>query len=173
MGRADRSRSPAQPPLTPARATGDAVPDAVPDADVERRLVWHDATTELTAPPPAKNRRVEQDRSALVVNLLANADEDPKPPEDSLVMKIWAEAQEQRARGVVPDLPDHGTWRGSWSMPARIDVERSNTCGRPRDCATSVSTLLLPTGTFELDFEAMAATARKEITWRKMLLGDQ
>ncbi len=175
MYRADRSRSPVQRSLTPARVTGDAVPDAVPDADVERRLVWHDATTELTAPPPATRRRVEQDRSALVVNMLANANEDPKPPEDSLVMKIWAEAQEQRARGVLvaPDLPDHGTWRGSWSLPARIDVERSDTCGRPRDCATSVSTLLLPTGTVELDFEAMAATARKEITWRKMVLGDQ
>ncbi len=33
--------------------------------------------------------------------------------------------------------------------------------------------MLLPMGTFELDFEAMAATARKEISWRKMLLGDQ
>ena len=33
--------------------------------------------------------------------------------------------------------------------------------------------MLLPTGTVELDFEAMAATARKEIALRKMVLGDQ
>ncbi len=106
---------------------GDELPTALLQGEFAPPLTT--ATDVPEAAPPAfavsepKRPRLNSAPSALVADLLRRAaPADVQPSEETLVAKIWAEAQEARARGVPADLPDHGTWSGSWSLPARIDV---------------------------------------------------
>ena len=89
------------------------------------------------------------------------------PLGNGMLCDMWAQAQEQRARGHGGDLPDHGTWKGDWTLPSRIDLSRWQLQQDLRKAHLEpVSGPMLPTGVFAV--EALAVTSRREMSWNKM-----